>query len=122
MNLKKCFIRDKMANTNAKTLRFCRSVNESLSDSVDPCAAQDIADLLLLDLVWHPTWKVHSSYLETHFNRPIWFFSLYLPMYVRISVTRLGDFWKFLATEYLAKKPKWLAATFWAILKNLTLK
>ena len=51
----KVFIRDKMANTNAKTLRFCRSVNESLSDSVDPCAAQDIADLLLLDLVWHPT-------------------------------------------------------------------
>ena len=26
--LEKNFIRDKMANTNAKTLRFCRSVNE----------------------------------------------------------------------------------------------
>ena len=31
MNLKKFSIRDKMAKTNAKTLRFCHSVNKPLS-------------------------------------------------------------------------------------------
>ena len=37
------------------------------------------------------------------------------------SVTRLGDFWKFLATKLLPKEAQMIDNFFVAILKNLTL-